>query len=116
MQETQPLPPPPPPDILIPFDTMKPDATGTYVNVLMQYVHEVGIGERPGGQVVTIGSRMLVLLDHAVRGWCLSTGATVHFRAAILKVEINGQIEGWLVREQEDAKRVFYEIIDEEKS
>lgn len=95
--------------ILIAFHGNQPDADGTYVNVLMQYVHEAALGMRPATLVEHRGNDSLVLLPIPVLGWDLDRGTTIRFSAALLHLMENGQVEGWLVRDAGDAHRLFHD-------
>jgi len=100
--------PKPSPSIIIPFNGVEP-LQGQHINALLHYVHNATKGLVEGAELKQKDGSTLVLLKNPVQGWCIASGSTITFTAAIITECPNGHYDGWLIKTHEDAIRVFEE-------
>ena len=118
--ETQiPRPLPEPAPVLIPFDGLNP-LEGPYVNALTHYAHLAAQGKLAIGTLTKhhhgLGPPITaVFLPTPVTGWCLATGKTITFEAALLIHQTDNTIEGWLITTHELADTLYDDMIEENK-
>lgn len=112
-----PRPPPEPEAVLIPFDGINP-LQGPYVNALTHYAHLAAQKKLAPGTTTRkhhgLGPPLtLVLLPASVTGWCLTTGKTITFNAALLIDQPDHTIEGWLISTHELGILLYQDMINE---
>ncbi len=111
-----PLPPDQRPARLLTIDTTKIRSDAIYVNAAYEWLHSVVKRERElDAEILISGLFRLVLLQAPMVVTCVSTAWSFRMMAAILRIETDGFVNGWMISDHDEARDTFDSLTNPER-